>query len=220
MWQSNFMDDYHITILVDNDSWILPWAIQLVEKLLAKGMRVSLARDHASVQSGWINFLLGCTRIAPKEVLQRNRHNLVVHESALPQGRGFAPMAWQILAGANRITVCLIEAGDEADTGDIWLKEVIELNGTELCEEWRSLQGAATLRLCLGAIEHFPIIRPEKQQGTPTHYPRRRPQDSELCVDSSIREQFGLLRVVDNQRYPAFFELNGQRYTLQINKVK
>jgi methionyl-tRNA formyltransferase len=214
------MDDDHITILVDNNSWILPWANELAHKLLAKGLRVSLARDHDSVQTGWINFMLGCTRIAPPEVLRRNRHNLVVHESDLPRGRGFAPMAWQILEGASRITVCLIDASDETDAGDIWLKEVVELNGTELCDEWRGLQGDASLRLCLAAVENFPQLRAQKQQGTPSHYPRRRPQDSRLDVDRSIREQFDLLRVVDNQRYPAFFELNGQRYTLQISKVR
>ena len=32
----------------------------------------------------------------------------------------------------------------------------------------------------------------------------------------SLAEQFNLLRVVDNQRYPAFFHWRGQRFTLNV----
>ncbi len=41
-------------------------------------------------------FFLGCSKIAGPDVLNRNKYNLVVHESALPKGKGFAPVAWQI----------------------------------------------------------------------------------------------------------------------------
>ena len=33
-------------------------------------------------------------------------------------------------------------------------------------------------------------------------------------------EQFNLFRVVDNDRYPAFFELNGSKYYLMIKAEK
>jgi hypothetical protein len=40
-----------------------------------------------------------------------------------------------------------------------------------------------------------------------------------LNLDLTLREQFNLLRVVDNERYPAYFELNGIKYVIKINKV-
>ena len=40
--------------------------------------------------------------------------------------------------------------------------------------------------------------------------------DSRLDPDDTIAQQFNLLRVVDNERYPAFFELLGRRYILKI----
>ena len=50
-------------------------------------------------------------------------------------------------------------------------------------------------------------------------YPRRTPNDSKIDVDLSIREQFNKIKVSDPVRYPAFFELNGYKYELRINKI-
>ena len=41
--------------------------------------------------------MLSCGQIINKEVLQRNRNNLVVHAGALPKGKGWSPLTWQIL---------------------------------------------------------------------------------------------------------------------------
>ena len=39
-------------------------------------------------------------------------------------------------------------------------------------------------------------------------------------VDKTIKEQFNLLRVVDNEKYPAFFDYSGTRYLLKIYKAE
>jgi methionyl-tRNA formyltransferase len=41
-----------------------------------------------------------------------------------------------------------------------------------------------------------------------------------LDPQKSLAEQFNILRVVDNDRYPAFFEWNGRRYNLKIEIPK
>ena len=38
----------------------------------------------------------------------------------------------------------------------------------------------------------------------------------ELNVSKTIKEQFNLLRVCDNERYPAFFYLNNKKYIIKI----
>ena len=43
---------------------------------------------------------------------------------------------------------------------------------------------------------------------------------NKLDIDKTIRDQFQLLRIVDNEKYPAYFELNGCKYILRINKCK
>lgn len=214
------LESNSITVLVDNDSWIIPYARKLVDILREKGLDAAFADSADKVRVGWINFMLGCTRIVSHDVLLRNQHNLVVHESDLPEGRGFAPMAWQILEGKRQIPICLLEASDAVDAGDVWIRDVIELNGTELCDEWRALQGEKTVQLCLRFVNEYKALVPVKQEGTPSWYARRRPSDSRLDINKSVRDQLDLLRVVDNERYPAYFEIDGQVYTLQIFKAR
>ncbi|HEY8995231.1 MAG TPA: hypothetical protein VIM71_11255, partial [Lacunisphaera sp.] len=54
------------------------------------------------------------------------------------------------------------------------------------------------------------------QAGEPSYYPRRRPVDSRLDPDKTLREQFNLLRACDPDRYPAYFEVAGRRYEVRV----
>jgi len=204
------------TILVDNDSWILPHAKSLCDELTSRDIDVTLARDQADIGEGDICFMLGCTQIVLSENIAKNRHNLVVHESDLPFGKGFAPMTWQILEGKKDIPICVLEASDEVDSGAIWLKAEISLKGHELCDEWRTLQGEKTVELCLECVDRYAFIKPQAQTGESTFYSRRTAESSELNIHKSLAEQFNLLRVVDNERYPAFFTINGKSYRVEI----
>ena len=198
-----------ITVLVDNDSWILPHAIELVDELLRIGFDALLVREHKLVKKGWINFMLGCIKIMPEECLSKNEHNLVVHESALPQGKGFSPMTWQILEGKNEIPICLIEATKDVDAGKIWLKDLIKLDGTELNLEWRNIQGIKSVELCLQFVNNYQNLHSVEQIGEHSSYSKRRPENSELDINISLKKQLNLLRVVDNDNYPAFFYVEG-----------
>ena len=64
----------------------------------------------SQVGNGDIVFYLSCGQIAPVDMLSRNKHNLVVHESALPDGKGWSPLTWQIIEGKNEIPITLFEA--------------------------------------------------------------------------------------------------------------
>jgi len=63
----------------------------------------------------------------------------------------------------------------------------------------------------------FAMVRPLPRA---PRYRRRRPADSRLDPDRTLAEQFELLRVVDNDRYPAFFEWRGRCYEVKINQQK
>ena len=97
-------------------------------------------------------------------------------------------------------------------------KTWIDLDGTELVDEWRRKQAAATVDLCCRWVESYPHVldgaRP--QQGAASSYSRRRPADSEIDPRQPLAEQFDLMRVVDNERYPAFFTWRGTTYELTI----
>lgn len=175
--------------------------------------------DTETVAGVDVLFILGYTKILAAKFLDLNGLNLVVHESALPQGRGFAPVQWQILAGSNDIPVCLIEAAGSVDSGDIYGTTTIRLAGHELMPEIRSAQAEATKELIITFLNDYPECHGVGQAGEATHYRRRSREDDRLDPDKSIREQFNRLRIADNDLYPAYFELGGVRYLLRITKA-
>ena len=134
-----------------------------------------------------------------------HRHNLVVHESALPQGQGWSPMTWQILDGINRIPITLFEAVADLDSGPIYLNKQIELQGHELVNEWRSMQAKASMDLCLDWLDRYQevVAGARAQDGCRSHYRRREPADSKLDINRSWLINL-TCRVVDNEKYPAF----------------
>ncbi len=208
-----------VTVLVDNESWILPHAETLVAALNAAGDDAVLCRGHDDVAAGAVAFYLGCVTITPPELLTRNRRNLVVHESELPEGRGFSPLTWQVIEGRHRIPVCLFEATVELDAGPVIYRDVIDLEGHELIDEIRALQASKTIDLCLRFLSEASPPAAVPQRGEPTRYRRRTPDDSRLDPDKTLHAQFDLLRTVDNERYPAFFDLADHRYRVRIEAM-
>ena len=207
-----------ITVLSDAGSWLNPSLSSLILLLWKRGHALRWIHDPAQLVAGDVCLLLSCGCLLSSGQLALHRHNLVVHESALPHGQGWSPMTWQILEGATCIPITLFEATSALDAGPIYLQQRIKLLGDELVDEWRALQARATLQLCLTWFDRYrevvPAARP--QEGPATHYRRRRLADSQLDPERSLAEQFHLLRVVDNKRYPAFFLWRGRRYELQV----
>ena len=207
-----------LTLLSDASSWLNDDLPGLIEAIWARGHAVRWVHHPAHLAAGDVCLLLSCGHLLSPKQLALHCHNLVEHESALPQGQGWGPMTWQILEGASEIPITLFEDTAELDAGPIYLQRTIDLQGTELVEEWRALQAEATIALCLEWFDRYAevLAHARPQQGEASHYRRRRPADSELDPQRSLAEQLNVLRVVDNQRYPAFVELRGRRYELQI----
>lgn len=205
-----------VQILVDNpNSWIVPYAKKLVT-LIEKEVQFNsvLIFEHESVIKGEILCLLSCEKVFKD--LDLNKHTLVVHESNLPKGKGWSPLTWQILEGLNSIPITLFEATESIDAGEIYCKEYINFEGTELIEEIKHKQGEKTIDLILRFLNDYPLIEGVDQLGESTFYKRRTKKDSELDIDKSIQDQFNLLRICDNERYPAFFKIKGKTYILKI----
>jgi methionyl-tRNA formyltransferase len=212
------MDKLKTQILVDNPaSWILPYALTLRDRIVEERSSCEVVHEHEAVVRGDILFLLSCEHIFRR--LDLNTHNLVVHESALPAGRGWSPLTWQILEGRNEVPITLLEAAESPDAGVIYDQRPLNFRGDELLDELRQAQGEATIAMCLRFIRAYPSIEGVQQSGEASYYRKRTPQDSELRVLGTIEEQFNLLRIWDNARYPAFFVRNGVKYLLTIRKA-
>ena len=198
------------------NDWIRAHFPKELEK--TKKFKSEILYDQSQVRNFDIVFVLGYTKILKGEILSDNKILLVVHESNLPEGRGFSPVQWQILEGKNKIPVCLLEVSEAPDAGDIYLKSYIHLDGSELYDDIRSKQAEATFELVTAFLQEYPKLTPYAQVGEKSFYKRRTSKDSKLDVDKTIREQFDLLRISNNQDWPAFFELGGKEYTLKIER--
>jgi methionyl-tRNA formyltransferase len=183
---------------------------------MASKYKFSMHHDPSEIRDCDIVFVLGYTKILKADFLEANRLPLVIHESDLPQGKGFSPVQWQILEGKNEIPVCLIHATADLDAGDILERAFIHLQGHELFAEIRRKQAETTLLLMERVLKKYPRISGIPQTGKASTYRRRTRKDDRLDVHKTIAEQFNALRIADNKRYPAFFEHNGHTYYLKI----
>ena len=87
-----------IAILTSPNQWFIPFATTLNEQLL----NADLFFAHEDIDTSYETvFILSYHRIIEKTYLEQHKHNIVIHASALPQGKGWAPMFWQILEGKN-----------------------------------------------------------------------------------------------------------------------
>ncbi len=208
-----------IQLLVDTEKiWYNAYVDELVSSISDAGHDVKLIRDPEDIKTGDILFLLSCVRLLPEKKLSLNKRNIVIHASEVPKGRGWSPMTWQILQGRNSIPISLFEAESEVDSGVVYMRKTLELDGSELIDEAREKLARKVNQMAMEFIYSYPDEKGIPQEGKPTYYDRRTPRDSKLDVDKTIKEQFNLFRVVDNERYPAFFDLNQSRYVITIRK--
>lgn len=110
-------------------------------------------------------------KILPKELLDIPKYGCVnVHGSLLPEYRGAAPIQWAVLNGDTKtgITTMFMDVG--MDTGDMILKEEVEIGDDETTGElWERLKviGANLLVKTVEKIENGTATRiPQPEEGT------------------------------------------------------
>lgn len=182
---------------------------------------IELVQKKSELSGGDILFLISCSEIINEE--DRSAYNtcLVIHASDLPLGRGWSPHVWQIIEGKEELTLSLLEAQDKVDSGNIWKKINFIVPKYALWDEINKQLFDAEIKLIDFAVNNFGEITPEPQNPNilPTYYPRRLPIDSQINPCMSIESQFNKIRVCDPNRFPAFFELNGKKYKITLEKI-
>ncbi len=207
-----------IAILTTPNQWFVPYAKKLYKDIL----ELKLFFHYTEINDSFdVLFILSYHNIIPKEFLEKSKYNIVIHASALPKGKGWAPLFWQVLEGQKEIPFSMFEASNGVDNGDIYMQKTLKLTGYELNEELREKQANHIMKMCKEFIDNYEKYKiPTPQSGDETFYPKRSVDDSELDINKTIKEQFNLLRIVNNDDYPAFFEIDGYRYVLKIELDK
>lgn len=177
-----------------------------------------LVTSKARAPGGDLLLLISCTEIVGRDIRDKYACTLVIHESALPAGRGWSPFAWQVLEGKREIVISLLEAADNVDSGDLLLQQKVEIEAHELADEFNAKRDRMRMSMVQWAAENFRTAERVAQDGVPTYYPRRFPSDSRIDPARPISDQFDLLRICE-PRFPAFFDIRGHRYEMTIRKV-
>jgi len=209
-----------VVLLIDKkNSWIKKFAIEFKKKYISKKYKIILTEKQTNIKNS-IVFLLGFTNIVDQNFLKKNIITLVIHESNLPKGKGFSPVQWQVLKNKNKIPATLFKATKNLDCGNVILKDNFKINATDLNEEIRISQANITFKLIKRFLKIYPKYKEIPQKNNSTYFRRRSKEDSKIDLKKSLKSQINLLRIVDNENYPAFFYYKGKKFILKIYKNK
>ena len=182
---------------------------------------VSIIRSPKQVTNGDLLFLVSCNVLVDRAATERFKHALVLHASDLPKGRGWSPHIWELLNGADCITVSLLDAAAAIDCGDIYKKITVDIPRSALWDEINDLIFSTEIQLMEFAIKNFENLKkyPQNSDTEVTYYPKRNPKDSEIDPNKPISEQFDLIRACDPNRFPARFYHRGEAYKIILEKL-
>lgn len=139
------------------------------------------------------------------------------HESALPKGRGCAPIQWAVLDQEPQLTVSFFQMKEEVDSGPLLGQASFPILKTDLLEDIRTKAMKVIDDLLRKHLMPFlrGELKPFSQQGVPTKYRKRNTLDSKLDMSKPLAQLWDLIRVCDNESYPAWFEMDGQKFILK-----
>ena len=214
---------YRVTFLLDKSNLWFEKQLKNYDFRLNYKYIFKFSKNSNNIKNQNIVFPLSYTRILPESFLQKNELVLIAHPSKLPKDKGFAPLQYQILRNKNKVYISLIKAAKEVDAGPIYFQNSFVLNGTELSDEIRNIQGIQLLNIIKKFLIKYPKVKSKKQIGQigkGNFNKRRYPKDSHLDINKTIKQQFNHLRINDNELYPSFFYYKGQKYIIKVFKEK
>ncbi|MCI9250977.1 MAG: methionyl-tRNA formyltransferase [Lachnospiraceae bacterium] len=149
--------------------------------------------------------------LIPEEVYE-HFNCVVFHMTDLPFGRGGSPLQNLLVRGIyhTKITAIKVEAG--LDTGDIYLKESLDISTGSADEIFSKISDIVFGRMIPRFIEEKLLLM--HQEGEPAVFSRRRPEQSEIPEGLSQRQIYDYIRMLDGEGYPAAYTKcrNGKVY--------
>ena len=211
---------YKVIFLLDKSNLWFEKQLRNYDFRLNSKYIFKISKNPNNIKNQNIVFPLSYTRILPESFLKKNELVLIAHSSKLPKDKGFAPLQYQILKNKDKIYMSLIKAAKEVDAGPIYFQNSFMLDGTELSDEIRNIQGLQILNIIKKFLIKYPNVKSKKQSEKSSFNKKRYSKDSELNINKTIKQQFNHLRINDNELYPSFFHYKGQKYIIKIFKEK
>lgn len=159
--------------------------------------------------------------IIPAEVYE-SFNCVVFHMTDLPFGRGGSPLQNLILRGIEETQISAIKVDGGIDTGEIFLKYQLNLNGT--ADEIFMRASKIIFNKMIPSILNYEYTL-RKQEGEIVEFQRRKPEESVIVENLCLEELYDFIRALDGEDYPkAFitfgnFKMSFSRPTLKSNKI-
>jgi len=153
-------------------------------------------------------FIPHWSNIIPNEIYE-NFECILFHMTDLPFGRGGSPLQNLIDKGYKSTKISAIKVEKGLDTGDIYLKRELSLNGTarEIFENSSLIIGEMINEIISKKIK--PVI----QVGEVTKFKRRKPEDGNINSLNDLEKIYDYIRMLDCDGYPnAFLETSSFKF--------
>lgn len=142
----------------------------------------------------------------------------VLHCGNLPFHRGWSPLTWLLKNGETEINVNLITLAEKVDQGDIIDFRTISVAETDDFEAISRKMRDAMLSLS-HAIGSGICGEGFKQEGHSSYFPRLTEVDHDISESSDDwLKILHACRCFDSERFPPYFNLCGERYSIVIKK--
>lgn len=188
-----------------------PTLNEIQEKIISKYNGVSLNKkeelniDNINTIDPTFIFFMHWSWIIPAEIFT-SYTCIVFHMTDLPYGRGGSPLQNLIIRGFEETKITAIKVEEGLDTGDIYIKKALSLNGKASDIFKRT---GEVIRTMIDEILETNIV-PVKQEGEPSYFVRRKPIDSYIPKDiDELKKLYDFIRMLDATNYPNAFLING-----------
>ncbi len=137
-------------------------------------------------------------KLLPKAVLEYPKYGCVnVHGSLLPEYRGAAPMQRAIIDGKNVTGITTMLMAEGLDTGDMLLKEEVEIgenDNFEAIHDRLASVGASLLIKTLAALEEGSVTPEKQEDALATYAAKIEKSHCQLDFSLSAKELHDLIR--------------------------
>jgi methionyl-tRNA formyltransferase len=155
--------------------------------------------------------------IIPKEIYKK--YNCIVfHMTDLPYGRGGSPLQNLIERGHKKTKISAIKVEKGLDTGDIYIKEPLSLEGTAE-EIYKRASEIIFEKMIPKIIEKN--LTPYPQKGKVVEFKRRKPNQSDISKLNTLEKIYDYIRMLDAEGYPkAYIREDGIKYEFYDAKIE
>lgn len=199
-------------LLVSEKSWHDDLFHQLKNQPDVDWYRINNKNDFTFEKITSINpdkvFIPHWSYIIPKSIYE-TFECIVFHMTDLPYGRGGSPLQNLIVKGKTETVISAIKVDKGIDTGDVYLKRPLNLQGAA---SDIFIRAASVIGDMISEIINNHLV-PIPQTGEVVNFKRRTPEQGNISNLTELNQVFDYIRMLDCEGYPnAFIETSDFKF--------